>query len=324
MVILLDEEDVNRVIDMKRAIDVIEESFRLLGLGKIEMPTRVHVKYPNTFGILRIMASSIDGIGALGSKMLLGYPPKRKPGLTYFVAMVFDPLDGHLLSIMGANRLTQLRTGAASAVATKYLARQDASIVGLFGSGVQARGQLEGLAEVRKVKEVRVYDIDKEKRDKFCKEQGHKLGIDVKGVEEPEFAVKGCDIIVTATTSRSPLFGGDVLDEGVHINAIGSNNPAKREVDVKTLMRSKIVVDHKGQALKEAGDLIIPIREGLLDPDVIYAELSDIVLGRKKGREDDKEITLFKSVGIASEDVALAYAIYQEAVKQGLGKEIRI
>lgn len=170
MVILLSEEDVNRVINMRQAIDVIEESFKLLGLGKIEMPTRVHIRYPNTSGILRIMASSIEGMGALGLKILLGSPPKRKPTLTYFVAMLFDPMDGHLLSIMGANRLTQLRTGAASAVATKHLARQDASIVGLFGSGVQARGQLEGLVEVRKVKEVRVYDIDQEKMDEFCNE----------------------------------------------------------------------------------------------------------------------------------------------------------
>lgn len=150
-----------------------------------------------------------------------------------------------------------------------------------------------------------------------------KLEVEVKGVE-PELAVKGCDIVVTATTSSSPLFDGGILDEGTHINAIGSNNPRKREVDVNTLMRAKTVVDHRKQALKEAGDLVIPINKGLLGPDIIYAELSDIVLNRKKGREHDKEITLFKSVGIASEDVALAHAVYQEALKRGLGKEIRI
>ncbi|MDG6940145.1 MAG: ornithine cyclodeaminase family protein [Nitrososphaerota archaeon] len=324
MVLLLSDEDVRSSMDMAGAMAAVRESFELLGKGRVQMPLRVSVAYPNTAGVVRLMGASIDGMGALGSKLLLGQASKRAPGLTYFVVSLFDPADGHLLAIMGANRLTQLRTGAASAVAAGYLCRKDAETVGLFGAGVQAMGQLEGLASVLEIKKVRVFSRDRGRRDDFCRSGGRLLGIDVQGVEQADSAVRGCDAVVTSTTSSEPLFSGDAVEPGTHISAVGSNNPARRELDVATIRRAKVVVDHMQQALDESGDFAIPMKQGLIRREDIHAELSELVLGTKDGRVDDSEVTLFKSVGIASEDVAVGRAVYDRAVKLGLGREVTV
>jgi alanine dehydrogenase len=324
LVLILTDDEAMQVLRMGKAIDVVREAFRKLGEGSVEMPLRVQMRYPKTDGIVRIMPASIDGRGELGVKMLLGNPASRKPDLTYFSVLLFAPDDGHLLAMIGARRLTQLRTGAASAVATDYLARKDVSTVGIFGCGAQAWGQLEGLAEVRDVKNVKVFDVDTGRSRDFAERARKELGVTVSEFTSPSMVVKGSDVVVTATTSTTPVFNGDDLEEGTHVNAIGSNAPVRQEIDVKTLSRSKIVVDSLEQVRKEAGDFVVPMESGQFDIGKVYAELCDLVTGRKKGREVDSEVTLFKSVGVAIEDIAVASAVYQEATQRGLGREIAI
>ena len=324
MVLVLSENDVKKSINMKQAINTVELSFDLLGKNKVKMTQRSELNYPDTPATVRTFTSSIDVIGALGTKMVLGKPQSRKKDLTYFLGILYDSQDSHVVAIMAANRLTQLRTGAASAVATKYLCTKQNVKVGLFGSGVQARGQIEGLNEILEIDEIKIYDIMDDKRDQLIKELKSEYGLNARAAESPDDTVKNSDIVVTATTSNLALFPSRIIDDGTHINAIGSNNPSRREIGVDTLKRAKVVVDSRDTVLNEAGDILIPIKMGQIGPNIIYAELSEIVTGQKQGRINDEEITLFESVGIPSEDVAMMKAIYLEAEKKGYGTEIEI
>ena len=217
-----------------------------------------------------------------------------------------------------------MRTGAVSGVASKYLARKDSKVVGVFGAGVQARTQLMAICEVRPIEEARVYDVIGSAAKRYAEEMSKQLGIDVKPVDNPIKAVKGCDIIVTATTSKTPVFKGDWVENGTHINGIGSHTPTTRELDSTIIKRAKVVVDSYEACLREAGDILIPINEGIITKDHIYAELSEIVTGKKPGRVNDEEITVFKSVGLAIQDASTALKAYQLALKKGVGKKVEL
>ncbi|MEJ5199473.1 MAG: ornithine cyclodeaminase family protein [Anaerolineae bacterium] len=232
-----------------------------------------------------------------------------------------DPRTGRLLAIMDGAFLTAMRTGAASGVATKYLARADARVVGIFGAGIQARTQLMAMAAVRPIVEARVYDPLADHAAAFSREMSEALGIRVQPVAEPRAAVEGCDIIVAASTSKTPVFDGAWLAPGTHINGVGSHSPDARELDAQTIRQSKVVVDLRDAALAEAGDLIMPINAGEITADHIYADLGEIVTG-KPGRTDPGEITLFKSVGLAIQDVSTAVRVYELARQKGIGQEI--
>ncbi|MCX7669019.1 MAG: ornithine cyclodeaminase family protein, partial [Anaerolineae bacterium] len=213
--------------------------------------------------------------------------------------------------------------GAASGVATRYLARADARVVGIFGAGIQARTQLMAMAAVRPITEARVYDPLADQAATFSREMSEALGIPVRPVDDPRAAVAGCDIIVTASTSKVPVFDGAWLAPGTHINGVGSHSPDARELDAQTIRRSKVVVDLRDAALAEAGDLIMPIHAGEITAGHIYADLGEIVTG-KPGRTDPTEITLFKSVGLAIQDVSTAMRVYELARQKGIGQEIAL
>jgi ornithine cyclodeaminase/alanine dehydrogenase-like protein (mu-crystallin family) len=267
--------------------------------------------------MLHMMSAAAKGIGYLGYK---GYTTTRS-GARFHVGL-FDGRSGELLSLIQADYLGQVRTGAASGVATKYLARKDAATVGLFGTGKQARTQLQAVCKVRPVKHVHVFSRSADRRRQFAGEMSAELGVEVVPVDQPEAAVRDQDIIITATTSAEPVFRGECITAGTHLNVIGSNFVSKTEVDAAAVKQANlIVVDCKDQARIEAGDLVpvLDVTEPHWDEVV---ELGAIIVGKSHGRCGDKDVTLFKSVGLAVEDVAVAARVYEAAKRQGVGRTI--
>ncbi|MCS7385254.1 MAG: ornithine cyclodeaminase family protein [archaeon GB-1867-005] len=327
MVLVLSRDDLKSILTMKDVIDAVEEAFKCYGLGKASMPPRPVIKVEGYNGLILYMPAYIADMDALAVKIVSVYPDNPKKyalPTTLGTVLLNDPRTGDLLAIMEGAFITAMRTGAVSGVASKYLARSDSRIVGIFGAGVQARTQLMALCEVRPIEEARVYDVIYSASKKYADEMSKQLGIDVRPVENPVEAVKGCDIIVTATTSKTPVFRGEWVEDGTHINGIGSHTPTSRELDSNIIMRAKVVVDSIEACFREAGDIIIPINEGVIGRDHIYAELSELVTGAKPGRVNDKEITIFKSVGLAIQDASTALKAYRLALKKGVGKEISL
>jgi ornithine cyclodeaminase/alanine dehydrogenase len=226
---------------------------------------------------------------------------------------------------MEGGYLTALRTGAASGVAAKYLARRDSKVVGVIGTGVQARTQIWALSEVLKeITRVKAFDLVPGRVEPFAKDISTRLGLEVETVETSKECVADSDVLVLATTSKAPVFDGNWLKKGTHVNSIGVSGPEGRELDDTTIKKAKIVVDTKEGVLAETGDLIIPIKRGIISQENIYAELHEIVGGKKPGRTSDEEVTCWKAVGIAIEDAAVARLVYDKAKKEGIGKEVEI
>ena len=327
MVLILSRQDVESLLTMRDTLDIVEEGFRQLSRDNVIMPQRpvVHVKKEQ--GIFLIMPAYVSGeMNIFSNKIVAVYPNNpekyRLPTILASITL-YDVKTGELLSIMDGSFITAMRTGAASGVATKYLARRDSETVGILGTGAQARTQIEAMHETLKIKRVKAYGLNRDQTQHFCQEIGEKLSIKIDSCSSEE-TVRGSDVVILATSSKTPVLDGNWLDEGTHINAIGSHTPTTRELDDITVQRSRIIVDLKEAALSEAGDFLIPISKGLLPPDPVYAELGELVIGRKRGRIDNQEITLFKSVGLAVQDAATAFKVYSIARKAGLGKNVPI
>jgi ornithine cyclodeaminase/alanine dehydrogenase len=329
MPLLLTRKDVEKVLTMKDAIDAVEEGFRQLALGNVIMPQRTAIRISEHHGIHLGMPAYVGGAGNEGSlalKVVTVYPDnpsKYDMPTTIGTLLLNDPRTGALVAIMDAGFLTAMRTGAVAGVATKYLAREDARSVGVFGAGVQARAQLLAMCEVRPIERVSVFDPWQEGRDKFASEMSAQLSIPVEPTSDPRVCV-GNDIVVAASSSSEPIFDGAWLAPGTHINGIGSHSPDARELDTMTIQRAKVIPDLAAACLVEAGDLIIPIKEGAITEGHIHASLGEVVAGIKPGRESGDEITLFKSVGLAVQDAATAARVYNLARAAGVGVEIEI
>jgi len=324
MILLLSESDVARVVSMADGVRVVEDALREHAIGGGGAMPRISADVPGNGGMFRIMSAIMPGIGFFGLKTLTGYPGRRLPGETYFVVMLFSCDGGALRAIVAGNRLTGLRTGAASGVAAKYLSRPESQTLGVIGAGVQARYQVAALVEVRPVRDIRVFDIEPAKAAAFARQIENDFHVSARPVAQVREAVSECDLVVTATASKTPVFDGQWLSEGTHISGMGSNTPNKRELDGTVFSRSTIVVDFKDQALQEAGDLQDALRTGAIDAKAVDVELGDVLAGRKPGRRDDRDITLFKSVGMAIEDIATATFAYQRALAEGLGTRIDV
>lgn len=306
---------------MPKSISYIEKAFREQSEKQFVQPDRQFLQVDGSSAIVRIMSAAIPKMDAIGVKALLGSPSNRKQNSTYFATMIFDPQDAALLAIISANRLTQLRTGAASAIATKYLAKKGAKRIGIVGAGIQGYGQLEGLASIVRVEQCRVFDIDLAKIQTMSNRAQENLGIEVRASLDIK-ELYDCDVLCTATPSVEPIIFSEALHPGLHINAIGSNAPNRREIHEEVLLRSKVFVDKLEQVLKEAGDVAIPIKRGAYSSSMIQGEICDVISGKLEGRATDSDVTLFKSVGIALEDIALARGLYDLAVRNGIGIDI--
>ncbi len=315
MAILLKEADVERLVTMKMALEATEQAFRLQGEGRTDNAPRRRSRLGDSF--LHVMSASLPslGLGGLKSYTSLG-------GKARFHVLLYSAPDGELQAVIEGDRLGQMRTGAASGVATKYMSRPESSRVGIFGTGWQAQAQVLAMCAVRPIKTVVAFGRDQEGREKFCKEMSDILGITVTPAANPEDAVKGMDIVITATSSKEPVFKGEWLEKGTHINAVGSNHLSRHEIDVETVRRSAcVVVDSAEQARLEAGDLAPAAEAGAFFWEDAR-ELGMVVTGEFPGREDPAEITLFESLGVALEDVALAGKVFAAATKAGVGTQL--
>ncbi len=317
MALILREDDVMALLQMPNTIEVIEKAFAALGEGKATNHSRLRIRENN--GIMHLLAASIPTLGVMGHKTYTIF----RSGMRY-VVMLYIAQEGDLLAIIEADWIGGMRTGATTALAADYLARRDASTVGLIGAGRQATLQLMGVCQVRQVEQVIVYSRRLYQREQFCRQMSQRLNIDVRPASSPREAVERADIVITATNSPEPVFPGDWLQPGTHINAIGSNWANRREIDQATLLRSDLIVtDSLEQALSEAGDLLIPARAGHFDMDRVQ-ELAGIVVGSAPRRQSEEDITLYKGLGIALEDIATASLVYRLAIDQGRGENVNI
>lgn len=311
--LLLTEEDVRQVLTMEMALQAVEDGLRRLALDEATNVPRSRVQTDHA--MLHVLSASAKMLHVMGYK---AYATSRK-GTQFHVAL-YDGKTGGLLTLMQADYLGQARTGAASGVATQYMARPEASEVGLFGTGKQARTQLQAVCLVRKINRVQVYSPNEEHRRKFAAEMSEICRTEVIPVPRPELAAEDKDIVITATASREPVFNGHWIAEGTHINAVGSNFLGKAEIDAITVRRCEsIVVDSKDQARIEAGDFVQPLEDGSIHWADIH-ELGQVIVGRYTGRAHPQDVTLFKSLGIAIEDIAVAAKVYQKASAAGLGR----
>jgi ornithine cyclodeaminase/alanine dehydrogenase-like protein (mu-crystallin family) len=317
MALLLTESDVTALLPMSLALEAVEEVFRWQGEGSLTNKPRVRLPVPG--GLLHVMPAAVPPAGVMGLK---AYATVR--GGTKFVVLLFAADSGALLAVIEADKLGQTRTGAASGVATKYLARKDAGRVGCYGTGWQARSQLEAVCAVRRIREVRVYGRDAARRARFAEEMAPVLGVPVIPVDRPEAAARDADILVTITTSRTPVLEGRWIAPGAHVNAAGSNSIQKAEIDVETVRRAALIVtDSLEQARIECGDLVAAMAEGVVRWEDVH-ELGEVVAGRLPGRLREDAITLFESQGVAMEDVAVAARLVTRARERGVGIEIPI
>jgi ornithine cyclodeaminase/alanine dehydrogenase-like protein (mu-crystallin family) len=316
MAIYLTEADVERLLDMPTAIEAVEEGFRLLGEGTAQNQPRRRVSAGES--ILHFMAGGSSDLGSVGrgTTAVKVYTSSRSG--VRFTVMLYDD-DGTPLSLMQANRLGQMRTGAASGVATRYLAREDSRLAGIIGTGWQARGQLMAVKEARPIERVRAFGRDEERRLSFCKEMEEALGVPVEPVGSAEASVKDADIVITATRAKDPVLPAEWLKPGMHVNAVGSNWHNRREMNTEAVLAChRVTVDTLEVAQLEAGDLILPVAEGSFSWDKVE-ELGEIVAGKRPGRESDDQITLFCSQGLALEDVVVGRRIYERAKAEGVG-----
>ena len=314
-VLLLTEDEVRQLLTMEEALEAVEQVLRKLALGEAENVPRGRARTDHA--VLHLLGAAAKSLGVMGYK---AYTTSRK-GAQFHVGL-FDGKTGALLSLIQADYLGQMRTGAASGVATQYMARPDAYEVGLFGSGKQARTQLLAVCRVRKISRVQVYSPNDEHRRQFALEMSRLCETEVEPVPRPELAAEDKDIVITATTSREPVFNGHWLAEGTHINAVGSNFLGKAEIDAVTVRRCEsIVVDSKDQARLEAGDFQQALEDGSIHWADVH-ELGQVIVGRYTGRAHPQDVTLFKSLGIAIEDVAVAGRVYAKAQAAGVGRVI--
>lgn len=315
MVLFLAERDVDQLLTVPLAIDAVEEAFFHLASRKAENLPRRRLHNPE--GMLHLMAASMPEKGFMAFKAYTTYRKGAK-----FKVFLYSTKTGELLAIMEADRLGQIRTGAASGVATRWMARQESELVGILGSGWQARTQLEAVCHVRHPKQILAFSRSADRLKGFCTEMQQHLQLPCEPAGSADEVVEASDILITITNSVSPVFESERLKAGTHINAAGSNSILKRELSEACIERcTSIVVDSKEQARLECGEFLGPIERGILTWEAIR-ELGEVVSGQATPRKDARDITLFKSLGLALEDVAVAGMLYDLAQKHKVGRQL--
>jgi alanine dehydrogenase len=328
--LLLSTADLKKVLDMNDVLTAVENAFRLRGLDRVQMPPKVYLFFDKFSGDLRTMPSYIEDIGVSAVKIVNVHADNpRKFGLRTVMATIvlIDPASGAPISIMDGSIITDIRTGAASGVASKYLARKDSRNLGIIGAGSQSRTQLLAILNTLiKLDDVKIFDIIPEKAKSFAEESNKAYSKRIKNVaavDDPKDAVSGMDIIVTCTPSRKPIIKDSWVTKGQHINCIGADAPGKEELDPAILKRAKVVIDDWEQAL-HSGEINVPISKGLFSQKDVYGNIGEVVAGKKPGREAHDEITVFCSTGLAIQDAVTAKLAYDAAKKKGLGTEFEM
>jgi alanine dehydrogenase len=323
------KSDIKQAISMEQAIAVLRDAFIQLSAGKAVAPLRSAISIGKHSGLTLFMPAYLEESDALGAKIVSVFPDNKKNQLPSIHALVIliDARSGTPRAILDGTYLTALRTGAVSGLATELLARKNGRVVAIFGAGVQGRTQLEAVCSVRRIEKVWVYDLDHKASEGFVadmRSHGQPIPSQVLVAHTPAEAIREADIVCAATTSSKPVFSDVDVRIGTHINGVGSFTPEAQEIPPETVLRAKVVVDSREAALAEAGDLVIPLNKGKISPSHIYAEIGELAAGKLPGRESRQELTFFKSVGLAIQDVAVASFVLQNGEKLGLGKEFEL
>jgi ornithine cyclodeaminase/alanine dehydrogenase-like protein (mu-crystallin family) len=321
-ILILSHDDVVHLLPMSECIDVMSEALSALARGQVSQPLRTILKPSAVKGVLAMMPAFRAGDTPMfGLKAICVFPGNAAIGRDAHQGgvLLFSGETGEPLAMVNASAVTSIRTAAVSAVATRSLAREDASELAIIGAGIQARSHLEAMACVRSIRRARIASSRFDRARKFTSEMRPRFTFPIEAVETPEAAVRDADLIVTATTSREPVIRHEWILPGAHINAIGTYSPAAREIDTATMAAASLFVDRRESALNEAGDYLIAAKEGAIGPEHILAELGEVLIGAKAGRTSPDEITVFKSLGLAIEDLAAAEHVYRKAQQRSAG-----
>ena len=316
--------DVVRLLPMAECIDLMADALGELARGNAQLPLRTVLRLPGGRNAFVSMPATIGS--AIGAKVITVFPGNEGTAFESHIGVVlyFDGSNGRLLAILDASSLTAIRTAAVSGLAKRLLARADSKVLAILGSGVQAMTHLEAMRCVRSFEEIRVWSLHDDRAQAFAKKAGDRFDCNVHVARSAEAAVRDADVVCTTTAAREPVLLGQWLAPGVHVNAIGASVPSSRELDSEAVRRARLYVDRRESVLAEAGDFLIPLKEGLIDDAHVVGELGELVLGRIAGRQGPREISLFKSLGIAIEDVASAAFIYERAIKENAGTWLQI
>jgi ornithine cyclodeaminase len=307
---------------MSECVELMSDALASLARGEVFQPLRTIVRPPDARGLLGLMPAYRHGEhGAFGMKAICVFPgnPSLGKDAHQGMVMLFSQETGEPLALMNASQITAIRTAAVSAVATRLLALPDASELGIIGAGVQARTHLSALGRVRSIRRARVACRNRDHADQLVREMQEKVSFPIEAVSSNEAAVRDADIVVTATSALEPVIRREWIADGAHINAIGTHSPQSREIDTATMAAARIFVDRRESALNEAGDYLLAAADGAVTPESIVAEIGELVIETKKGRTSSSEITLFKSLGLAIEDVVCAEYLYRKAAAEDAG-----
>jgi len=321
-ILILSHDEVVELLPMKECIALMREALIKLASGEVHQPLRTIVRPPDAAGVMGLMPSYVGGgEAAYGLKTVCIFPsnPAKGKDAHQGAVLLFSAETGELLALMNASAITAIRTAAVSAVATELLAREDARELAIVGAGVQARTHLKAIAEVRPIKRCRVASRSIEHARRFADEMRGSVPFAIEAMESVQSAIDGADVIATVTNSKEPVLQREWISAGVHLNVVGSSTPHAREIDTATIASSALFVDRRESTLNEAGDYLSAMREGAIGPEHIRAELGEILTGQKPGRTSPEEITLFKSLGLAVEDLAAANYLYRKAARLNAG-----
>ncbi len=325
--LLLGDGEIRELLDLKDALEYVENVFKWKNLGRVQNPLKTYLVYEQYNGDHRFMPAYISDLDIAGIKIVNTHPEnRRKFGLptVFGIIVLLNPENGKILALMEATWITAVKTAAASAVATKYLAREGAQVLGLVGAGLQAIAHVDVLMHVMDVSEVRVWSRTRRTVERFAEIVGEKHpDLKIVKVESIAEAVRGCDVVVSLTPSRKPIVMAEWVSRGTHVNAMGADAPGKHELELSILKAAKIVVDDF-EHCSRSGEINVAMSKGLLTKEDIHAEIGEIILGRKPGRVSEDEITVFASTGIAAQDVAVAYSVYRRALKKGFGLNVDV
>ena len=310
------------MLSMDDLISTMEGALAQFSIGAVQQPLRTVLQVGPQHAFFGVMPASTSEPPALGTKLVTVFGSNPAVGLPTHLATIvlLDPATGAMLAVMDGRYITEARTAAVSAVSAKLLAREDAGVLAIIGSGVQARSHVEALARVRRLTEVRVWSPTRERREQFVGEMAPHIDMPIAAAGTAEEAVDGADLIALVTASREPVLRSEWVADGAHICAVGACRPDQREMDTALVTRGRLYVDSRAGALAEAGDLVLPIAEGAFDASQIAGELGALAAGRIAGRASRDQVTIFKSLGMAVEDVAAAHLAYMRATERGLGR----
>jgi len=321
-IVILNHSDVEELMPVRECIPVMEDALAGLARGEAHQPLRMIIQPPGATGDMALMPSyRSGGRAAYGLKAVCFFAGNPARGLDSHQGgvMLFSAETGELLALMNASAITAIRTAAVSGVATRLLARKDASELAIIGSGVQAGAHLEAMSCVRSIKRARVASLTLDHARRFVARLAPRYSFPIEPVESVEAAVRGADLIVTATTANEPILKREWIGDGTHLNVVGSSIPTTREVDTSTMVAASLFVDRRESTLNEGGDYLFAMREGAIGPDHIRGEIGELLIGKQPGRTSPEEITLFKSLGLAIEDLASAAFLYRKATENQAG-----